>query len=215
MTQAEVAAAEPKEETANVKPSKAEQKAPEKEKTGLQEALLAERRKRQEAEYKSRVLEQQLTSHQRPAQQEEEEDEYTRDLKQYTESKIQTGIKQALEREYLAQNSYLLEQDPVTGQSWMEAQLAPILQKKPYLADVIQTAENRYARAVELINDFTPEKHVPETEKRLEENQAKPGNPAGLAKTGSMDSLQHLKNMSRKDFSKYRAQVRGRAPNIR
>jgi len=98
----------------------------------------------------------------------------------------------------------------------LEKSLAPILQKKPYLADVIKNADNRYARSMEIINDYTP-KATPENEnrKRMEENANKPGNPAGVAKSSNLNKIEQIRNMSRKEFSEYRASIRGKTPNIR
>lgn len=191
-----------------------ENQAPEKEKAGLQEALIAERRKRQDAEALNRYLQQGQAK--QPVQQQEDEDEYTRDIKNYTKEQIQNGIKQSIENQFLHSNPHIVEQDPVTGQTWLEKELAPILRKKPYLADVIKNADNRYARSVEIINDYTP-KTVPENEnrKRLEENANKPGNPAGVARSGNLNKVEQIRNMSRKEFSEYRASVRGKTPNIR
>lgn len=192
----------------------------EKEKSGLQEALLAERRKRQEAEAYNKYMQQQMVAYQsqvhtRQPEPQDDEDEYTKELKQYTEQRIQHGIKQTVEQQFIHQNPQLVEIDPVSGRTWLEEKLEPILRKKPYLAQAIQSAENRYARALEIIDDYTPKSIANDTRKKLEENQQKPGNPAGVAKSGNMGKLEALKNMSRKEFSEYRAKMRGRAPNIR
>lgn len=192
----------------------------EREKSGLQEALIAERRKRQEAEAYNKYMQQQMQAYQsqvqtRQPEQVEEEDEYTKELKQYTETRIQQGIKQTIEQQFIQQNPQLVEIDPVSGRTWLEEKLEPILRKKPYLAQAIQSAENRYARALEIIDDYTPKSAANDTRKRLEENSQKPGNPAGVAKSGNMNKVEALKNMSRKEFSEYRAKMRGRAPNIR
>lgn len=191
------------------------------EKTGLQEALIAERRKRQEAEYRSRFLEQQYQNYasqfKTKQADQDDDDEYTKELKQYTESQIQNGIKQALETQFIRQHPHIVEQDPETGQTWLEQKLSPILQKKPWLAQGIQMAENRYERALEIIEDYTPksEPRHEEAKKKLEENASKPGSPAGVAKSGNLSSINKFKNMSRKEFSEYRAKILGKPPNIR
>lgn len=186
------------------------------EKAGLQEALVAERRKRQDAEAYSRVLQQQYQAFQtKKPEVQEEEDEYTRDLKKYTAQQIQSGIKQSLENQFIQANPQLLDQDPISGRTWLEEKLEPILRKRPYLAQAIQQAENRYARAMEIIDDHTPKDRSNDTRKRLEENAKMPGNPAGVAKSGNLNKLEQLNKMSRKEFSDYRAGLRGRQPNIR
>lgn len=189
-----------------------------KEKAGLQEALLAERRKRQEAEAYNRFLQQQsqaMQQHVRQPEPQEEEDEYTRELKTYANSQIKQGIQSALEQQYVNSNPQLVEISPTTGRTWLEDKLEPILRNKPYLAQVIQSAENRYARAVEIIDDYTPKSADNETRRRLEENANKPGHPAGVAKGGNSENITGIKNMSRKEFSEYRAKLRGRQANIR
>ena len=196
------------------------QEAPQKEKAGLQEALLAERRKRQEAEALNKYLQQQNQNYQaqyntKQAVPQEEEDEYTREIKQYTEAKVQQGIRESMERQYMSSHPEMLEQDPVSGRTMLEEKLEPILKKRPYLAQAIQAAENRYAMAMEIINDWSPKGQSEENRKRLEENASKPGNPAGVAKSANLNQLEHIKGMSRKEFSEYRAKIRGRAPNIR
>lgn len=190
-----------------------------KEKTGLQDALVAERRKRQDAESFNRVLQQQQATQNKQPVVQEEEDEYTRDMKKDTATQIQQGIKSALERQYIQSNQKMLEQDPVTGITWLEEQLKPILRKKPYLAAAIDSAENRYSRAMEIINDYTPNNAGNEdnsdSRKRIEENANQPGNPGSMAKSGNPNRMENLRNMSRKQFSDYRAKLRGKAPNIK
>lgn len=186
------------------------------EKKGLQEALIAERKKRQEEQAWRRNLEQQLYAREAQKQQpQDDEDEYTRELKQSTRAEAQQIIKETLERQFLEQNPQLLDQDPITGQTWLETKLEPILKKKPYLAHALQTAENRYARAMEIIEDYSPKPVQNDTTRRIQDNQNKPGSPAGIAKSGNVNKIEQLKNMSRKEFSEYRAQLRGRTPNIR
>ncbi len=187
-----------------------------KEKAGLQEALVAERRKRQDAESYTRIIQQQYQASQtRAPEPKEEEDEYTRDLKRDTKQQIHAGIKQSVENQFIQSNPQLLEQDSVTGRTWLEEKLEPILRKKPYLAQVIKQSENRYARAMEIIDDYTPKDLGNDTRKRLEENAQKPGSPAGVAKSGNLSKLAQINKMSRREFSEYRAGIRGKAPNIR
>jgi len=192
---------------------------PPSEEKGLKDALIAERRKRQETEAYNKYLQgkMQTFESQFQAKQPEvdDEDEYTKELKRYTEQQIQKGIKQTLENQFLQSNPQILEQDPVSGRTWLEEKLEPILRKKPYLAQAIQSAENRYARAMEIIDDYTPKEPSNDTRKKLEENAQKPGSPQGVARSGNLNKVEQLRKMSRKEFSEYRAGLRGRAPNIR
>ena len=212
---------EVKEEAAVTSDSQQESNEPtanfEREKSGLQEALLAERRKRQELEAQNKYLQQyqQMASQYQSKEPEDDEDEYTKEIKQYTQQQIQQNLQSALEKQYLDANPNILEQDPLTGKTWIEAKLEPILAKKPYLSSVISQAENRYARAMEIIDDYTPKSSDNEVRKKLDENGNKPGNPAGVAKGAGVSKLESLRSMSRKEFSEYRAQLRGRRPNIK
>lgn len=214
----EVAAELP--ETADNTQQEQEKLVDNREKTGLQEALIAERRKRQEAEYRNQFLEQQyknFASQHKVKEPAEEEDEYTKELKNYTEKQIQDRLKQTLEQQFIRQHPHIIEQDTETGETWLEKKLGPILQKKPWLAQGIQTAENRYERALEIIEDYSPKQDykVEENKKRIEQNNSKPGSPAGVAKSNNIQTVNKFKNMSRKEFSLYRAKMMGRPPNIK
>lgn len=174
-------------------------------------ALEEERRKRQdearrakEAEERYWRLQEQLEAAKKS--QEPEEDEYTREMKQYVQSVVAQNTRTALEKQYLAQNPQCYDA--------IQNKLPSILEKKPWLAAGIQNAENRYQAAMEIINDFSP-KDESQARKRLEENAKKPGNPAQSGKNSNLNHLEALKGMSRKEFSEYRAKLLGRRPNIR
>ena len=95
------AAAEPSQEVANEAPDQA---APEREKAGLQEALMAERRKRQEAEAKSKYLEQQYQQFQsqyQTKQPEDDEDEYCKyEVTEHSVAHARAVLKDIIEAEY-------------------------------------------------------------------------------------------------------------------
>jgi glutathione S-transferase len=164
-------------------------------------ALEEERRKRQELEYQAQWMQSQMQQAQNPlqnqqAQPAEEEDEYTREIMTRMEQKF----RDKMEKQYLAQNPDAL--------SRIQQDLAPILQKKPWLAAAIQSAENRYAAAMEVINDYAP-KREDDTTKRMVDNAEKPRSPAqGAVKGGSVSRLEMMSKMSPGEFGQWRDQLR-------
>lgn len=194
-------------ETGNETVEQVKQAAPEKKMVPL-EALEAERRKRQDAEYKAQWERQQMEAalQQQKQQPEEDEDEYTQQLKKYVDNGIATATKNTIESVYVQEHPDVIER--------VQAELEPILQRKPWLTSVIQQAPNRWARAMEIIEDYAPKKEEPTQSKRVE-NANKPGHPAQMAKTRNLSKLESLNKMNRKEFSEYRASLRGRRANIR
>jgi len=169
-------------------------------------ALEAERKKRQEAELKSQWIEQQYLQAQAQPKQEEPVDEYEQELEQKLERKFEAKLKNQMEQRFLQENPDVHNQ--------IENVLPDLLKKKPWLAQVIQTAPNRYERAMELINDYRPRAEHP-NEKRLEENSTKPDMSSGKGKPSNLGQLEQMRNMDRKSFSQWRASMLGRQPNIR
>jgi len=93
--------------------------------------------------------------------------------------------------------------------------LKEILEKKPWLADSIASAPNRYARAYEVVNDYMP--HVaPRRDKATEaakivENAQKPGSPVAAGKPQQLSGKDYLKSIAgTKEFREYRNKLLGR-----
>jgi len=98
--------------------------------------------------------------------------------------------------------------------------LKPILEKKPWLATSVDTAQNRYARAYEIVQDYihlveTPERKQSSNQdgKRIIENAHKPRSPTEVGKSARPEGTEYLKSIQgKKEFREYRQKVlRGEA----
>lgn len=167
-------------------------------------ALEAERRKRQDLEAKTHMLQQHLLE---SKQQEPEDDPH---------ALVEKGaFKQANEEtKRQIREEVFLDTHPETVPN-INKYLDKILEKKPWLADSVANAPNRYARATEIINDF---KHLVEEPKqksqaasdaeRLVKNANKPGSPVDFAKSAVADKTSYLKSIQgTKEFREYRQKV--------
>lgn len=171
----------------------------EEEKTVPLKALQAERRKRQEAEYQTKWLQEQLEAAQKrsPEESNDSEELLTRgDYAKMSQSQLQEFKRQTLEESFRSQHPEIEEA--------IQNDLPEILKKKPWLAHAIQNSPNRYQTAFEIIQDYKPRSQ--NVSKRLEENQNKPGSPAGIGKSGSVQKS--VNQMSKKEFREYRASLR-------
>lgn len=169
-------------------------------------ALEAERRKRQEAEQQAQWLYQQMNAAQaqyktQQPSQDDDEDEYTKEIKDSLRREVRQEFKSYAEQQYLSQH-------PEATQALQE-HLPRILEQKPWLTEVIKNAPNRYARAMEIINDYAPRSApTPESRRRIEENAQKPGSPQGVGKTSQLSKLEMISKMSPEEFRDYRKRVR-------
>jgi hypothetical protein len=98
--------------------------------------------------------------------------------------------------------------------------LKAILEKKPWLAASVDMAQNRYARAHEIVNDYlhlVEEKPVVKTPtqdgRRIIQNAQKPRSPAEFGKSAKPEGAEFLKSIQgKKEFRDYRQKVlRGEA----
>ncbi len=99
--------------------------------------------------------------------------------------------------------------------------LKPILEKKPWLASSVDTAQNRYARAYEIVQDYihlveekTMTKAPGNTDgRRIIENAQKPRSPSEVGKSARPEGVEYLKSIQgKKEFRDYRQKVlRGEA----
>jgi hypothetical protein len=178
--------------------------------SGLKEAMIAERKKRQEekrradeAEYRLRMLEAQAQQKQQaPA---EEDDEYTQEITQKLERKMEAKLRKQAEDRTLAKAG-------MTQQEIVE-KLEPILKKRPMLTVAIDQSPNRIAEALQIIEDYSPKEPQSHGEKRIEENLNKSSQSSN--KTDNLKQVNKFNGMSRAEFSKRRAEMLGRRPNIR
>jgi len=177
---------------------------------GLKEAMIAERKKRQEekrradeAEYRLRMLENQAQQKQKAPV--EEDDEYTQEITQKLERKMEAKMRKQAEDRTLTKSG-------MTQQEIVD-KLEPILKKRPMLAVAIDQSPNRFAEALQIIEDYSPKETQSHGEKRIDENLNKTSQSSG--KTDNLKQVNKFNGMSRADFSKRRAELLGRRPNIR
>jgi len=99
--------------------------------------------------------------------------------------------------------------------------LQPILEKKSWLASTIDEAPNRYARAYEIVQDYiglveekpvAPKSHNTDGQ-RIVQNAQKPRSPADVGKSARPEGMDYLKSIQGKqEFRDYRKKVlRGEA----
>lgn len=185
-------------------------------------ALQAERRKRQDlearaqkAEADSRLYQDHLMRANQQAQAPEEEEDPSA----------------LVERQHLAQNNAMTKRDILEtlyqdtkpeAVQMINKYLKTILEKKPWLAQSVDTAQNRYARAYEIVQDYL---HLVEEKpqaakqsgmtdgQRIIANAQKPRSPTEVGKSARPEGAEYLKSIQgKKEFREYRQRVmRGEA----
>ena len=93
--------------------------------------------------------------------------------------------------------------------------LKPILEKKPWLAQSVDTAQNRYSRAYEIVQDYlhlVEDKSQTKTSsidgRRIVENAHKPRSPTEFGKSAKPVGAEYLKSIQgKKEFREYRQKV--------
>jgi hypothetical protein len=121
------------------------------------EALEAERRKRQDVEAQNRALQEFMLKSKAPEPQdshEDDEDDFI--TKAEMKKRLQT-TSFAQKREFLEEAFCDSKPDAV---ALIEANLPEIIKRKPWLAQTIESAPNRYARAYEIVNDYMPREQI-------------------------------------------------------
>ena len=183
-------------------------------------AMLATRKKAQEAEERALKAEAANQAYQQyinkmgaPAEKEEEED-----LNAIVERKDLHANTANTKREIL--ETLYQDMNPEAVQK-INKYLKPILEKKPWLATSVDTAQNRYARAYEIVQDYlhlVEEKPVGRQSsnmdgKRIVENANKPRSPVDIGKSARPEGTEYLKSIQgKKEFREYRQKVlRGEA----
>ena len=179
------------------------------------EALEAERRKRQDVEAQNRALQDLMMKSKAPqveAESEDDEDEFI----------TKAEMKKRLDKVSFTQKRELLEEafcdNKPEAVDLINTHLENIIKRKPWLAQTIESAPNRYARAYEIVQDYMPiENKVapaqkfsrPQAEaKRIVENAQKPGNPSTIAKATNGSNLDYLKSIQGKpEFQEYRRKM--------
>lgn len=180
------------------------------------EALEAERKKRQEYETRVRVYEEMMQrSKQEPAAQEPEEDE---------EELVSRGDLKKF-RDHLTKEQFFVLKRDISEETFKEthpeaikeinAHLKDILERKPWLAETIEKATNRYARAYEIVQDYKPQiaakRDAAKMVDKIVENSKKPGSPAAIGKSQQLSGADYLKSIAgTSEFRDYRKKVMGR-----
>jgi len=182
------------------------------------EALEAERRKRQEAETQIHVykeLEKRAEEEAQKAAQEDSEEDY----ESVTKGELKKFHQKLTKEEFAEMKRDIAEETFKDTRpeaiKLINEHLKEILERKPWLADSISRAPNRYARAYEIVNDYMPQ--VAETKSRttearkIVENANKPGSPAATGKPQQLSGADYLKSIAgTKEFKEYRKQLLGR-----
>ncbi len=175
-------------------------------------ALQAERRKRQDLEARAQVYEEFMRAKEKQEPEEVEDPNALVEKKHLQESNALTK-RDILETLYQDMNPKAVQE--------INKYLKPILEKKPWLAASVDTAQNRYARAYEIVQDYL---HLVEDKpvvrqssnqdgKRIIENSRKPGSPVDIGKSARPEGTEYLKSIQgKKEFREYRQKVlRGEA----
>lgn len=180
-------------------------------------ALEAERKKRQESEAKANLYQEYLMRAKEEKQVEPQEDE---DPSALVEKRVLQETTATTKREIL--ETLYQDMNPEAVQK-INKYLKPILEKKPWLAASVDTAQNRYARAYEIVQDYLHlvEEKPPVTRqssnsgdgKRIIENAQKPRSPVEIGKSAQPSGSEYLKSIQgKKEFREYRQKVlRGEA----
>ncbi len=175
-------------------------------------ALQAERRKRQDLEARAQVYEELMRA---------------KDVKQEIEEEDPNGL---VEKQHLKETTAYTKRDiletlyqemnPEAVQK-INKYLKPILEKKPWLASSVDTAQNRYSRAYEIVQDYlhlveekTPARQSNNTDgQRIIQNSQKPRSPTEVGKSARPEGTEYLKSIQgKKEFREYRQKVlRGEA----
>jgi len=179
------------------------------------EALEAERRKRQDLEAQNRALQDFMMkskANEKPVDESDDEDEFI----------TKAEMKDRLNKVTFAQKREVLEEafcdSKPEAVELINTHLEQIIKRKPWLAQTIESAPNRYARAYEIVQDYMPkeEKVAPASKfsrpqaeaKKIVENSQKPGNPATISKAANGSNMDYLKSIQGKpEFREYRRKM--------
>jgi hypothetical protein len=185
-------------------------------------ALEAERQKRQERDEENRYLRELATQQkaqlesmqQRPAAQDNSDEDLVnkRDLRQFKDQLSKEDFIQ-MKRE-IAEESFKDANPEAIRQ--IDMHLKEIIERKPWLAETIERAPNRYSRAYEIVQDYAPalkanaaaKQSKAEDAKRIVDNSKKPGTPAVVGKPANMSQGDYMKSMrGKKEFKDYRREL--------
>lgn len=179
-------------------------------------AVLATRKKLQEAESrlqkaeaeKEYVLRMHAQQQSQPVEESDEDPKALIERKDLKESNAQTK-REILETLYQDMNPEAVQK--------IDKYLKSILERKPWLASSIDTAQNRYARAYEIVQDYI---HLVEEKpavkqpnsvtdvQRMVQNSQKPRSPVEVGKSARPQGVEYLKSIQgKKEFREYRQKL--------
>ena len=180
-----------------------EQFVPEPRQVPLQ-ALEAERRKRQDLEAQVRMMQQ--AQAQQPANDEDDDEFITKaEMKERLKAASQGNRREILEESFCDNNPEALD--------IINKNLDEVLKRKPWLAQTIDSAPNRYARAYEIVQDYMPKEQTPvqrfknskDDAQRIVDNSKKPNSPVTVAKASQANNTDYLRSIQGKpEFREYR-----------
>lgn len=180
-------------------------------------AMIATRKKWQDAELRAskaeaaqQAYQEYVNRLQHGEKQETQEDDDPRAIveKQHLRESNAHTKREILETLYQDMNPQAVQQ--------INKYLKSILEKKPWLADSVDTAQNRYARAYEIVQDYlhlVEEKPAVRTSnsqdgRRIIENSQKPRSPVEIGKSARPQGAEYLKSIQGKqEFRDYRQKV--------
>ena len=172
------------------------------------EALEAERRKRQDLEVQIRVMQESKSS---PVEEDEDDEEFITkaELKRRLKDATFGNKREVMEESFCSANPKAIE--------LVNLHLEEIIKRKPWLAQTIESAPNRYARAYEIVQDYMPKEQTapaskfrsPQAEARkIVENAQKPGNPSTISKGSNGSNQDYLRSIQGKpEFREYRKKM--------
>jgi len=166
-------------------------------------ALEAERKRRQEAEKQSYLYQQQMAMQQSASSnKQDDEDDYTKSIKNWTQSQIKEQSQKLLEENFVHSNPGILER--------LQNDLPELYRKRPELKAAVMASPNRVLAAVQFLDDYAPIKSdTSMTRKKIEQNQMKPKSPHGSGKSAKLSKGDMIAKMSSEEFHQYRKEVMG------
>ena len=179
-------------------------------------AMIATRKKAQEADTRAQTAEakaQMLEAFINKMQATKQEDEEKEDPRAIVERKDLHENTAHTKRDIL--ETLYQDMNPEAVQK-INKYLKPILDKKPWLAQSVDTAQNRYARAYEIVQDYL---HLVEEQplkrqsnntdgQRIVNNSQKPRSPTEVGKSARPEGIEYLKSIQGKqEFRDYRQKV--------
>ena len=179
-------------------------------------AMLATRKKLQEAEARANKAEADSQAYQQymmRANESAKEPAPNEDLDALIERKHLNESTALTKREIL--ETIYQDMNPEAVQQ-INLYLKLILDKKPWLAQSVDSAQNRYSRAHEIVKDYmhlvdgTASTKASETDgQRIIRNAQKPRSPAEAGKSAQPEGVEYLKSIQgKKEFREYRDKVR-------